>query len=73
MLTLWLGHQFNLVTWEMVAEAMGKMKCGKAPGPSGVVVEMLKASAEVCNPFLCSLMISIIAEKKSLLIGMRAT
>ncbi|XP_060771234.1 uncharacterized protein slc22a21 isoform X2 [Neoarius graeffei] len=53
-----------LVTSEMVANALCKMKLGKAPGPSGIVAEMVKASEEVSIPVLCSLANAIIAEKK---------
>ena len=33
-----------LVTTEHITAAIGKMKCGKAAGPSGVTAEMLKAA-----------------------------
>ena len=32
------------ITDEMVTKALAKMKCGKAAGPSGIIVEMLKAA-----------------------------
>ena len=35
-----------LITIEMVAKAIMKMKNGKAAGPSGIVAEMLKASSD---------------------------
>ncbi|XP_048587465.1 uncharacterized protein LOC125570198 [Nematostella vectensis] len=44
-----------LVTSEMVAMAVCKMKQGKAAGPCGVVAEMVKASDEVSIPILASL------------------
>lgn len=56
----------RLVTGEMVAEPMATMKQGKAPGPSGVVSEILKPSAEVNCPFLCNLANAIITEKNIL-------
>ena len=34
------------VTAESIRAALGKMKSGKAPGPSGITAEMLKASGE---------------------------
>ena len=34
------------VTLDLIRKALGKMKCGKAAGPSGVVSEMLKAAGE---------------------------
>ena len=49
---------------DMVAKAVSKMKQCKAPGPSGVVAEMIKAVDEVCIPMLTNLANAIIAEKK---------
>ena len=51
-----------LISTEMVAEAISKMKVRKAPGPSGIVAEMLKASTEVICPLLCDIANAIIAE-----------
>ena len=36
------------------------MKKGKAPGPSGVVTEMLKASSDICSKMIADLTNSII-------------
>ena len=52
------------VTLEMVAAAVSKMKDCKAPGPSGIVAGMLKASSEVTAPLLCNLANCITAKKK---------
>ena len=38
------------------------MKLGKAPGPSGVVTEMLKASSDVCSEMIADLTNSIIRD-----------
>ena len=38
------------------------MKQCKAPGPTGIVAEMLKASVEVSCPLLCDIANAIIAE-----------
>ena len=35
------------VSWEEVLKALGKMKAGKAAGPSEVSVEMIAASGEI--------------------------
>ena len=35
------------VSWEQVLKALGKMKAGKAAGPSEVSVEMIAASGEI--------------------------
>ena len=49
-----------LVTREMVEKSISKMKLGKAPSPSGVVTEMLKASSDVCSEMIADLTNSII-------------
>ena len=41
-----------------------RIKSGKAPGPSGVVTEMLKASGEVGVEWLTELCNSVIRERK---------
>ena len=51
-----------LVTWEMVEKSISKMKLGKAPGPSGVVTKMLKASSDVCSEMIADLTNSIICD-----------
>ncbi len=53
-----------LVTKEMVMKAISTMKPGKAPGPSGVAAEMLKASAEDCAGFVAKLTNCMISEGK---------
>ena len=41
-----------VITQAMVEKPISKMKKGKAPGPSGVVTEMLKASSDVCSKII---------------------
>ena len=42
---LWL---LPMVTVGMVSKALCKMKSGKAPGPSGIIAEMMKAGGVEC-------------------------
>ena len=51
-----------LITGEMVVQAINKMKQSKAPGPTGIVAKMLKASVEVSCPLLCDIANAIIAK-----------
>ena len=51
-----------LVTRKMAEKSISKMKLGKAPGPSGVVTEMLKASSDVCSEMIVDLTNSIIRD-----------
>ena len=51
-----------LVTREMVEKSISKKKLGKAPGPSGIVTEMLKASSDVCSEMIADLTNSIIRD-----------
>ena len=51
-----------LVTREMVEKSISKMKLVKAPDPSGVVTEMLKASSDVCSEMIADLTNSIIRD-----------
>ena len=44
----------------MAEKSKNKMKKGKAPGPSGVVTEMLKASSDICSKMIDDLTNSII-------------
>ena len=53
-----------LISREEVDRALKKMKNGKAPGPSGVVTEMLKASGEVGVEWLTEKCKSVIRERK---------
>ena len=46
----------------MVIKAMSKMKNGKATGPTGIVIEMLKASGDDCLDLVTELLNNIIAD-----------
>ena len=37
------------ITIDMVMKAISQMKAGKAPGPSGIVVEMIRAAGDTDN------------------------
>ena len=49
-----------LTTKEAVVKSICKTKNGKASGPSGVVIEMLKASSDICSELIANLANSII-------------
>ena len=48
----------------MVLKALKKMKVGKAAGPSGIVVERLKASPNLCCKVIAELANAIVREEK---------
>ena len=52
------------ITNEMVIKALGKMSSGKAAGPSGIVVEMIKAAGKKGIDFLRELTISVVVNGK---------
>ena len=37
------------ITADMVRKAMSKMKCGKSSGPSGIIIEMMRAAGSFLN------------------------
>ena len=45
---------------EMVSKAISKMKSGKAAGPSGIIIEMIKAAGDRAIVYLASLFNHII-------------
>ena len=47
----------------MIEKALDKMKNGKAPGPSGIVAEMMKASGKVGSQIMSDLANAIIREE----------
>ena len=51
-----------MIKRDWVKQAIMKMKCGKAAGPSGVVAEMLKASGEAGVDLVNDLANSIVYE-----------
>ena len=48
------------ITQEMVSKAISKMKSGKAAGPSGIIIEMIKAAGDGVIVCLTSLFNHII-------------
>ena len=52
------------ITIEMVKKAIFKMKFGKATGPSGVVVEMIRAAGDTGATITRDLAIAIIRDGK---------
>ena len=52
------------ITNEMVTKALAKMKSGKAAGPSGIIVEMLKATGSKGIVFLRELTKSVVKHGK---------
>ena len=52
------------ITLDMVKKAISKMKSGKAAGPSGIVVEMLKAAGDTGATMIRDLAVSIIRDGK---------
>ena len=48
----------------MVLPSIQKMKLGKSPGSSNVIVEMLKASSDQCSQLIADLINTIIKEGK---------
>ena len=53
-----------MITKEETVAAIRSMKNGKAPGPSGIVSEMLKASLETSGEVITSLANAIIREER---------
>ena len=52
------------ITDEMVIKALGRMKSVKAAGPSGIIVEMLKAAGSKAIEFLRKLITSVVKHGK---------
>ena len=52
------------ITFSMVLKAIARMKQGKAAGPSGVVIEMIKAAGDRIVPLISHLLNLIIKESK---------
>lgn len=51
-----------LITQQMVDKSIKKMKSGKAPGPTGIVAEMLLASSDICSELIADLANAIIRD-----------
>ena len=53
----------EVITCQEVREAMAKMKCDKAAGPSGLVAEMLKAAGEIGVQLLTDLFNAVVKKE----------
>ena len=52
------------ITIDMVKKAVSQMKAGKAPGPSGIVVEMIRAAGDMVASMIRDLAVAIICDGK---------
>ena len=52
------------ITIDMVKKAISQMKAGKAPGPSGIVVEMIRAAGDMGASMIRDLAVAIIHDGK---------
>ena len=52
------------ITTDMVKKAISQMKAGKAPGPSGIAVEMIRAADDVGASMIRDLAVAIIRDGK---------
>ena len=52
------------ITIDMVKKAISQMKAGKAPGPSGIVVEMIQAAGDTGASMIRDLVVAIIRDGK---------
>ena len=52
------------ITIDMVKKAISQMKAGKAPGPSGIVVEMIRAAGDMGASMIRDLAVAIIRNGK---------
>ena len=53
------------ITIDMVKKAISQMKAGKAPGPSGIVVEMIRAAGDMGASMIRDLAVAIIRDGKA--------
>ena len=52
------------ITIDMVKKAISQMKVGKALGPSGIVVEMIRTAGDMGTSMICDLAAAIIRDGK---------
>ena len=52
------------ITTDMVKKAISQIKADKAPGPSGIVVEMIRAAGDMGASMICDLAAAIICDGK---------
>ena len=48
----------------MVKKAISQMKAGKAPSPSGIMVEMIRAAGDMSASMICDLAVAIMRDGK---------
>ena len=53
------------ITIDMVKKAISKMKAGEAPGPSGIMVEMIRAAGDMGVSMIRDLAVAIICDGKA--------
>ena len=63
----------NPITIDMVKKVISQMKAGKAPGPSGIVVEMIRAAGDMGASMIHDLAAAIIHDGKVPLTGSRVS
>ena len=61
------------ITIHMVKKAFSPMKAGKAPGPSGIVVEMIRAAGDMGASVIRDLAVAIICDARYPLTGSRVS
>ena len=61
------------ITIDMVKKAISKMKSGKAAGPSGIVVEMIKAAGDTGATMIRDFATAIIRDARSQLTGSKVS
>ena len=61
------------ITIDMVKKAISQMKAGKAPGPSGVVVEMIRAADDMGTSMIRDLAVAIFVMARYPLTGSRVS
>ena len=57
----------------MVKKAISQMKAGKAPGPSGIVVEMIRAAGDMGASMIRDLAVAIIVMARYPLTGSKVS
>ena len=64
--TCHINHQWKArpITTDMVKKAISQMKAGKAPGPSGIVVEMIQVAGDMGASMIRDLAVAIIRDGK---------
>ena len=61
------------ITIDMVKKAISQMKAGKAPGPSGIMVEMIRAAGDIGASMIRDLAVAIIHDGRYPLTGSRVS